>query len=66
MLACGQGIIAERVCPDGYDERTKMAIDMKEIMGLLRSWTAEDTKNLDTIVHEVYLIMMGKIAPGEK
>ena len=27
--------------------------------------TTQDTKNLDMIVHEVYLIMMGKNAPEE-
>ena len=35
------------------------------IFGILQDWTPEDTKNLDMIVHEVYLIMMGKNAPGE-
>ena len=35
----------------------------RAIMGLLQDWTAEDTENLDQIVHEVYLIMMGEIAP---
>ena len=33
------------------------------ILGLLRDWTAEDTRNLDTIVHEVFLLMMGEIRP---
>lgn len=33
------------------------------ILGLLREWTAEDTRNLDTIVHEVFLLMMGEIRP---
>ena len=31
------------------------------ILGLLQDWTPEDTRNLDAIVHEVYLIMMGKV-----
>ena len=35
------------------------------IFGILQDWTPEDTKNLDMIVHEVYLIMMGKNAPEE-
>ena len=34
----------------------------RAILGLLQDWTPEDTKNLDMIVHEVYLIMMGKNA----
>ena len=36
----------------------------RAILGLLQDWTPEDTRNLDAIVHEVYLIMMGKIVPG--
>ena len=32
------------------------------IFGIFQDWTPEDTKNLDMIVHEVYLIMMGKNA----
>ena len=35
------------------------------IFGIFQDWTPEDTKNLDMIVHEVYLIMMGKNAPEE-
>lgn len=37
----------------------------RAILGLLQDWTPEDTRNLDAIVHEVYLIMMGKIIPTE-
>lgn len=33
------------------------------IMGILRDWTDEDTKNLDQIVHEIYLLIMGKVSP---
>lgn len=36
------------------------------IMGILREWTEEDTKNLDTIVHQVYLQMTGQISPFAK
>ena len=36
----------------------------RAILGLLQDWTPEDTRNLDAIVHEVYLIRMGKIVPG--
>lgn len=38
----------------------------RAILGLLQDWTPEDTRNLDAIVHEVYLIMMGKIIPTEE
>ena len=34
------------------------------IMGILQNWTKEDTKNIDAIVHEIYMIMMGKITPA--
>lgn len=33
------------------------------ILGILRYWSEEDTKNLDKIVHEVYLLMTGGISP---
>ncbi len=33
------------------------------IWGILEEWTEEDTKNLDRIVHEVYLLMTGGITP---
>lgn len=33
------------------------------VIGILRNWTEEDTENLDRIVHQVYLLMMGKISP---
>ena len=35
----------------------------RAILGLFQDWTPEDTKNLDVIVHEVYLLVMGKIVP---
>ncbi|MGN1003960.1 MAG: TetR/AcrR family transcriptional regulator [Oscillospiraceae bacterium] len=33
------------------------------IIGLLREWTEEDTKNLDQTVHTVYLLMTGGLTP---
>lgn len=33
------------------------------IIGILRGWTKTDTENLDEIVHQVYLLMTGKIIP---
>ena len=33
------------------------------LLGILEDWTDEDTKNLDRIVHEIYLLMMGKVSP---
>lgn len=36
------------------------------ILGLLRNWTEADTKNLDQIVHTVFLLMTEGISPTEK
>ena len=33
------------------------------VMGLLWEWTDADSKNIDQIVHIVYLMMLGKISP---
>ena len=33
------------------------------ILGILKDWTDEDNKNLDRIVHEVFLLMTGSITP---
>ena len=33
------------------------------IIGILREWTEEDTKNLDRIVHQIYLLISGKVVP---
>ena len=35
------------------------------IMGLLREWTEEDTRQLDQIVHTVYQIMAGQLPMGD-
>lgn len=34
----------------------------RAVLGLLQEWTEEDTKNLDSIVHEVYLLMQGSLS----
>ena len=33
------------------------------LMGLLQSWTEKDTQDLDYIVHSVYRILKGEMAP---
>lgn len=33
------------------------------ILGLLKDWTDEDSKNLDRIVHEIFLLTTGGITP---
>lgn len=35
------------------------------IIGILQSWTKEDTENLDEIVHNMHLLLQGKIRPFE-
>lgn len=35
------------------------------IIGILQSWTKEDTENLDEIVHNINLLLQGKIHPFE-
>lgn len=35
----------------------------RAVLGLLEDWSEEDTKNLDQIVHDVHLLMTGKISP---
>jgi AcrR family transcriptional regulator len=46
-----------------YEIRLIMRYHSQAVMGILREWTEEDTKNLDRIVHEVYLLMAGKVTP---
>lgn len=47
------------------EEEVKLAMryHCNAIMGILGEWTEEDTQNLDQIVHEVYLLLMGKLTP---
>lgn len=33
------------------------------ILGILRGWTEEDSRNLEQIVHQIYLLMIGEISP---
>ena len=33
------------------------------VLGLLREWTDEDTRNLDMIAHQVYVLMAGESSP---
>lgn len=46
-----------------YELQLILRYHSQAIMGLLRTWTEEDTKNLDQIVHTVYLLVMGGITP---
>ena len=49
-----------QVKDDQYQKHNAVVIDVYKRQ--FQDWTPEDTKNLDMIVHEVYLIMMGKNA----
>ncbi len=42
-----------------WERELQLRYHTKAVMGLLRSWTDEDTENLDGIVHQVYLLMTG-------
>ena len=61
-----QSIVEEENLYQNYSRQELKLIlryHSRAILGLLQDWTPEDTKNLDVIVHEVYLLVMGKIAP---
>ena len=63
-----EGIVEEENLYQNYSRQELKLIlryHSRAILGLFRDWTPEDTKNMDLIVHEVYLILMGKIVPGE-
>ena len=55
-----------------YQDRTRYEVSLilryhsQAILGLLRNWTETDTKNLDQIVHTVFLLMTEGISPGGK
>lgn len=62
-----EGVVeAENLYQDYSRQELKLILryHSRALLGLLQDWTPEDTRNLDAIVHEVYLIMMGKITPG--
>ena len=61
----------EHVIEEGnlYRNKTRMEVKLimryhcQAVLGVLREWTDEDTKNLDAIVHQVYLLMTGRTSP---
>ena len=61
----------EHVIEEGnlYRNKTRMEVKLimryhcQAVLGVLREWTDEDTKNLDMIVHQVYLLMTGNVSP---
>ena len=51
----------------GRDARLIIRYHCEALMGLLQSWTEKDTQDLDYIVHSVYRILKGEMAPmGEQ
>lgn len=52
-----------------YRNRTRSEVKLilryhcQAIMGLLREWTPEDTKNLDQIIHLIFLLITEGISP---
>lgn len=63
----------EQICDEEglYQNCSRMEANLilryhcQAVMGLLRSWTEADTKNLDQIVHVVYRLMTEGISPRE-
>lgn len=61
----------EQVIEEGglYRDYTRWEVKLilryhsQAILGILREWTDEDTKNLDQIVHQVYRLMSGAVSP---
>ena len=47
------------------EEKLILRYHSQAIMGILRNWTEEDTKNLDQIVHTVFRLMTDGISPVE-
>ena len=63
-----EGIVEQENLYQNYSRQELKLIlryHSRAILGLFQDWTPEDTKNLDMIVHEVYLILIGKIVPGK-
>lgn len=61
-----ESVVEERNLYQAYSHQEVkliMRYHSRAILGILQEWTAEDTRNLDNIVHEVYLLMMGEIRP---
>ena len=48
---------------EGYSDKDREFIlhcHCQAVMGLLREWTKQDTENISYIVHQIYLLLMGK------
>ena len=48
-----------------FEVKLIMRYHSNAVIGILREWTDEDTKNLDRIAHEIYLLMAGKVSPKD-
>ena len=62
-------MFSQAVEEDGlYRSRTQAEVKLilryhcQAVMGILGEWSEEDTRNLDFIVHEVYLLMTGGVS----
>ena len=64
----------ERVCDEEglyqnctrFESSVILRYHSQAVLGLLRSWTETDTKNLDQIVHTVFRLVTEGISPGGK
>lgn len=60
-------VIKEQNLYQGYgcdDRKLILRYHCQAIIGILKEWTEEDTRNLDQIVHRVYQLMSGAISPS--
>lgn len=46
-----------------YELKLVLRYHSQAVMGILRDWTDEDTEHMDEIVHSVYLLLTGGMAP---
>ena len=46
-----------------FEQKLILRYHSEAFLGLLRDWTEEDSKNLDRIVHNVYLLMTSSTLP---
>lgn len=60
-----QTIIKNRLYQNYSHSEVKLILryHSQAVLGILREWNDEDTRNLDQIVHSVYLLIQGKISP---
>ena len=46
-----------------FQQNLILRYNTQAIMGILRTWTDEDTKNMDRIIHDIYAYVSGELKP---